>query len=153
KLLQEHRIRHIPIVDEHDNVIGIVSDRDVRDACPSIFDDEDDLLLQKNIQSIMTEPVTTVHPLDFVAEIARIFYEEELGALPVVRNVKLIGLIMVKDVVYALIVLTGTHVQSSHIEVKVPHEPGALPQVASIIGKRKVTIVSVLIYPWKDDPK
>src|SRR5699024_12831566 len=109
--------------------------RDVRDACPSIFDDEDDLLLQKSIQSIMTEPVTTVHPLDFVAEIARIFYEEEFGASPVVRNEKLIETITEKDMLYTLIVLTDTHVQSSHIVVNVPHEPCALPHVHSIIGK------------------
>lgn len=37
KMLQDHRIRHIPIVDEKMSVIGIVSDRDVRDASPSIF--------------------------------------------------------------------------------------------------------------------
>src|SRR5699024_5796871 len=91
-LLQKHRIRHIPIVDKHDEVIGIVSDRDVRDACPSILDeDENENILSRDIQTIMSQPVTTVHPLDFVAEIARIFYEEEFGALPVIRNKKLIG--------------------------------------------------------------
>lgn len=37
QLLQKHRIRHIPIVNEAFNIAGIVSDRDVRDASPSIF--------------------------------------------------------------------------------------------------------------------
>src|SRR5699024_12276443 len=120
--------------------------RDVRDACPSIFDDEDDLLLQKSIQSIMTEPVTTVHPLDFVAEIARIFYEEEFGALPVVRNEKLIGMITEKDMLYTLIVLTDNHVQSSYIEMKVPQDPGATSQVHYIIGMRKVSILVLFHY-------
>ncbi len=38
QLLQEHRIRHIPIIDKEKHVIGIVSDRDVRVASPSILD-------------------------------------------------------------------------------------------------------------------
>lgn len=40
KLLHENHIRHLPIVDENNEVIGIVSDRDVRDASPSIFEED-----------------------------------------------------------------------------------------------------------------
>ncbi|HLS08211.1 CBS domain-containing protein, partial [Lentibacillus sp.] len=40
RLLQENHIRHIPIVDDEKQVIGIVSDRDVRDASPSVFDNQ-----------------------------------------------------------------------------------------------------------------
>lgn len=153
KLLQEHRIRHIPIINEHKNVIGIVSDRDVRDASPSIFDiDSNNLELKNEIQTIMSHPVITIHPLDFVEEIARIFYDEEFAALPVIQDNKLVGIVTEKDMLYTLIQLTGTHVQSSHIEIKVPHRPGILPEVTSIFGKRKVNIVSVLIYPYNDDP-
>lgn len=154
QLLQKHRIRHIPIVNQAFNVVGIVSDRDVRDASPSIFyRDADKSELENDIQSIMSHPVVTIHPLDFVEEIARIFYDEEFAALPVVKDNILVGMITEKDMLYTLIQLTGTNVQSSHIEVKVPHRPGILPEVTSIIGKRKVNIISVLVYPFKDDLK
>lgn len=153
QLIQEHSIRHIPIVDEENRVIGIVSDRNVRDTCPSIFDENPDQTGLKNeIQTIMSHPVVTIHPLDFVEEIARIFYDEEFSSLPVVSNNKLVGIVTEKDMFYTLIQLTGTHVQSSHIEVKVPHRPGILPEVAAVFGKRKTNITSLLIYPYKDDP-
>jgi len=153
KLLQEHRIRHLPIVNEDNNVVGIVSDRDVRDASPSIFEKEStNSELRNELKTIMSHPVVTIHPLDFVEEIARIFYDEEFASLPVVKNNKLIGIVTEKDMLYTLIQLTGTHVQSSHIEIKVPHRPGILPEVASIFGERKANIVSVLIYPYNDDP-
>ncbi|OZU89692.1 acetoin utilization protein AcuB [Virgibacillus indicus] len=153
KMLQDHRIRHIPIVDEKMSVIGIVSDRDVRDASPSIFiKDSDQSELQNEIQTIMSHPVVTIHPMDFVEEIARIFYDEEFACLPVVRDNKIAGIVTEKDMLYKLIQLTGTHVQSSHIEIKVPHKPGILPEVAAVFGKRKVNIVSVLVYPFKNDP-
>ncbi|MYL50386.1 CBS domain-containing protein [Halobacillus litoralis] len=154
KLLHEHHIRHIPIINEENEVIGIVSDRDVRDASPSIFDKETDHEELKNpIRSIMTSPVTTVHPLDFVEEVASIFYEQEIACVPVTRDEKLVGIITEKDMLYTLIQLTGTHVQSSQIEVKVINKPGILPQVTQVFGKRKVNISSVLIYPYKPDPK
>lgn len=154
KLLHEHHIRHIPIINKDNEVIGIVSDRDVRDASPSIFDKETHHEELKNpIRSIMTSPVTTVHPLDFVEEVASIFYEQEIACVPVTRDEKLVGIITEKDMLYTLIQLTGTHVQSSQIEVKVINKPGILPQVTQVFGKRKVNISSVLIYPYKPDPK
>lgn len=153
KLLQDHRIRHIPIVDDEQRVIGIVSDRDVRDASPSIFTkDSDQKELQNEIQTIMSHPVVTIHPMDFVEEIARIFYDEEFACLPVVRDNKIAGMVTEKDMLKKLIQLTGTHVQSSHIEIKVPHKPGILPEVAAVFGKRKTNIVSVLVYPFNNDP-
>lgn len=153
RLIQEQHIRHIPIVDEEQSVIGIVSDRDIRDASPSIFDKNPKQAdLHKEIQTIMSHPVITIHPLDFVEEIARIFYDEEFSSLPVVSKNQLVGIVTEKDMFYTLIQLTGTHVQSSHIEVKVPHKPGILPEVAAVFGKRKANITSLLVYPYKDDP-
>src|SRR5690625_3761635 len=145
QLLQQHKVRHIPIIDPEQQVIGIVSDRDVRDVSPSIFDENPDQSeLNNEIQTIMSQPVVTIHPLDFVEEIARIFYDEEFSLL--------VGIVTEKDMFYTLIQLTGTHVQSSHIEVRVPHKPGILPEVAAVFGNRKMNITSLLIYPYKDDP-
>lgn len=152
-LLKKNKIRHIPIVDDEKRVIGIVSDRDVRDASPSsLLKDADRKELQNEIQTIMSHPVVTVHPLDFVEEIARIFYEKEFAAVPVVHNDELVGIVTEKHMLHTFIQLTGTHVQSSQIEVKVPHRPGILPEVAQIIGDHNVNIVSVLVYPYLDDP-
>lgn len=151
--VQDGKIHHIPILNDDHEVVGIISDRDVREASPSIFDrfaSEENL--DKSVSTIMTSSVITVHPLDFVEEIARIFYEQNFSSLPVVENNKVVGLITAKDMLSTLIQLTGTHVQSSHIEVKVPHKPGILPEVANVFGKRKVNIASLLVYPYNDDP-
>src|SRR5699024_4268701 len=151
--IHDDQIRHFPIVDKNNCVVGIVSDPDVRDVSPSIFDvASSNENLNKKISTIMSTPAITVHPLDFVEEIARVFYEKGFSSLPVVEYDKLVGLITDKDMLSTLIQLTGTHVQSSHIEVKVPHKPGILPEVASVFGKRKINIVSLLVYPYKNDP-
>lgn len=153
KLLQKHHIRHIPITNKENHVIGIVSDRDIRDASPSVFDKNSKKSeLQHDIQSIMSYPVVTVHPLDFVEEIARIFYDGEFASVPVVRNNKLVGIITEKDMLYTLIQLTGTHVQSSYIQIKVQDKPGILPSVTAFFAERRINIISLLIYPYKKDP-
>lgn len=152
QLINNKRIRHIPIIDETKQVIGIVSDRDVRDASPSILDDHAKQdVLNKPIKTIMSYPVVTIHPLDFVEDIAKIFYDEAFGCLPVVSEGELVGIVTEKDMLYTLIQLTGTHMQSSHIEIKVPHEPGKLAEIFSIFGRRKINIVSILIYPHQKE--
>lgn len=154
ELLNNNRIRHIPIVNATNKVIGIVSDRDVRDASPSIFNNDiDSKELMNPISSIMNYPVVTIHPLDFVEEVASIFYEEEFACLPVVSDEELVGIITEKDMLYTLIQLTGTHVQSSQIEIKVRDRVGILAEVTSVFRNKKVRIVSVLVYPYHDDPQ
>ncbi|KGX84242.1 acetoin utilization AcuB family protein [Pontibacillus marinus] len=154
KLLNQYHIRHIPIVDDQNQVIGIVSDRDVRDASPSIFyQDEDRSELQNTLETIMTTPVITVHPLDFVEETASIFYEQEIACVPVTKSNKLVGIVTEKDMLYTMIQLTGVHVQSSQIEIKVYDKPGILPEVTAVLGRRKVNITSVLVYPYQKDEK
>ena len=34
QLMTQHKIRHVPVVDENDRLIGIVTDRDIRSALP-----------------------------------------------------------------------------------------------------------------------
>jgi acetoin utilization protein AcuB len=154
KLLNQNHIRHIPIVDNENHVVGIVSDRDVRDASPSIFDQPDKSNQLKNeIKTIMSSPVTTVHPMDFIEEVAGIFYEQEIACVPVTENDKLVGIVTEKDILYTLIQLTGVHEQSSQIEIRVENKIGILPEVTNIIGSFKVNISSVLVYPYKDNDK
>ena len=151
KILLENHIRHIPIVDKENNLIGIISDRDIRDASPSILNKENNHEALKNpIEKIMTRNVITIHPLDFVEEISAIFYEKEIACLPVTKEGKLVGVVTEKDMLHTLIQLTGAHQPGTQIEIKVKNVAGMLTNVTEIIGKKNVNIHSVLVYP---DPK
>jgi len=152
QLMNEHHIRHIPIINQENQVIGIISNRDIRDACPSIFQKEKSCNdLDNPVETIMTKDVITVHPLDFVEEISVIFYEKEIACLPVTKENTLVGMITEKDMLYTLIQLTGAHQPGSQLEVKVKNKPGMLKRLTNIIGKRKINIHSVLVYPYAED--
>ncbi|MGP4041558.1 CBS and ACT domain-containing protein [Gracilibacillus sp. D59] len=153
QLLQKHCIRHIPVINKDKHVIGIVSDRDVRDASPSILDSEIKLeVLSSSIKDIMSTPVITTHPYEFFEEVAAIFYQKEFACLPVVKNHQLVGMITEKDMLYAFIQLTGTHSPSTQLEIKVPDRIGVLSDVCQYFTKRNIKIVSVYSYPDTDDP-
>ncbi|EEL48944.1 acetoin utilization AcuB family protein [Bacillus cereus] len=152
RTIRTNGIRHIPIVGQNNNVVGIISDRDVRDASPSILDEEVSLdMLKQPIQLIMKQPVMTCHPLDFVEEIATLFFENKIGCLPVTKGGKLVGIISESTVLHTLVKLTGAHQPSSQIEIQVKNEPGILGKVVAIFSDSHINIVSVLVYPAKDE--
>ena len=93
-LMKEKKIRHIPLVDEEFHLVGLVSDRNIRDASPSIFQTEDySEDLKKPLSSIMKTDIITGHPLDFVEEVGAIFCENKISCLPVVKEKKLVGIL------------------------------------------------------------
>jgi acetoin utilization protein AcuB len=150
--IKQHKIRHIPITNENGKVVGIVTDRDIRDASPSIFHADEHLEdLQKPVSTIMKTNVITGHPLDFVEEVAAVFYEHRISCMPVVKDEKLVGIVTETDLLYTLVQLTGAHQPGSQLEVKVPNRAGMLCEVASFFRKRNVNISSILVYPDKDE--
>ncbi|MGG3841622.1 acetoin utilization AcuB family protein [Anoxybacillus kestanbolensis] len=151
-IVKQKNIRHLPIVDDEYRVVGIVTDRDLRDASPSIFHANEHLEdLQKPLSTIMKTNVITGHPLDFVEEVAALFYEHLISCMPIVKENKLVGIITESDLLYTLVQLTGAHQPGSQIEIKVPNRAGMLSEVASVFQKRNINISSVLIYPDQNE--
>lgn len=153
-LMATKKIRHIPIIDEHQHVVGLITDRDIKDAAPSIFranENKEDL--EKPIQTIMKQNVITGHPLDFVEEIAALFYEHHISCLPILKDQLLVGIVTETDLLHTLVELTGANQPGSQIEVKVPNKAGMLFDIASVIRNHNTNIQSILVYPDKKDEK
>ncbi|QFF99725.1 CBS domain-containing protein [Psychrobacillus glaciei] len=149
-LLKEKRIRHLPIINEQREVIGVVTDRDLKEATPSsLLSIQNPEIYELPLEEIMTKNPITGHPLDFVEETATIFYDNRIGCLPIVSKGKLVGMITESDLLYKFIELTGAHQPGSQIEVRVPNQPGILFEVSKIFYEQKMNVLSVLVYPDK----
>ena len=99
----------------------------------------------------MTKNPIIGHPMDFVEESAVVFYSNQIGALPIVSNNKLVGIITETDLLYKYIELTGAHQPGSQIEVRVPNNPGILFEVSKVFHEQKTNVLSVLVYPDKEN--
>ena len=102
-LLKEHQIRRLPVVDDQNRVVGIISDRDVKGASPSKataleVHEMQYLLAELKAKDIMTAKPVTIKPWDSVEQAAIIMMDKKFGGLPVVsEDNKLVGIITNRD--------------------------------------------------------
>lgn len=149
-ILKEKRIRHIPIINADKEVVGVVTDRDLKEATPStLLNYKNPEVYELPLEKIMSKNPIVGHPLDFLEETATIFYDNRIGCLPIVSQGKLVGMITESDLLYKFIELTGAHQPGSQIEVRVPNKPGILFEVSKVFYAQKVNVLSVLVYPDK----
>ncbi|MDD4751684.1 MAG: CBS and ACT domain-containing protein [Desulfitobacteriaceae bacterium] len=150
-LMRDNNIRHLPVTTEG-NLIGIISDRDMRSVSPSILTgDEPELLINTKVKDIMQKQVITVHPLDFLEEAARLIYEYKVGCLPVVSQERVVGIITEADVLRSMVEWVGLLQPGAHLELELPNRPGMLASVAGIVQRHGVNIISALLFPGKMD--
>jgi CBS domain-containing protein len=108
RLLTLHDIRHLPIVVGNE-VVGIVSDRDVRisdgQLAASLAGLQSDLLhgRYRRLSFVMTAPALVIHPKTKVHIAAEYMVSRRIGALPVVEDGRLVGIISLSDCVRALV--------------------------------------------------
>lgn len=102
-MMRTRRIRHLPVVDGDGGLVGIVTDRDLRQV---IFDPMvqaraghvPDLLRTLTVGEIMTRAVVTTRPETLLREAALLMHEQKVGALPVVSRGRVVGILSETDV-------------------------------------------------------
>lgn len=104
KLMKEHRIRRVPIVDHKKKLIGIVSERDLLHAAPSPASSlniwEMNYLLSKlKLTDLMTRKVISVTPGTPIQDAASLMLKHKVGGLPVLdENQHVVGVITETDI-------------------------------------------------------
>jgi acetoin utilization protein AcuB len=100
-LLQLKRIRQLPVVADDGRLVGIITDRDIKRATPSVLssnrDDYDRVLDETPIGSLMTREPITVTPETSLKTAVKLFVVKKVGALPIVEGQKLVGIITQTD--------------------------------------------------------
>jgi acetoin utilization protein AcuB len=106
-LMRTRRIRHLPVVAARDRLVGIVTDRDLRQVVfdPAIRDRLGEGALgldQLPLREVMTWGVVSVRPGTDLRDAARVMHERKIGALPVTEGGALVGILTETDVLAAL---------------------------------------------------
>jgi acetoin utilization protein AcuB len=114
-LLERHRINQLPVMVDG-ALVGIVTDRDLRNATPSAAEQAvADLRRMPAIgvdpnkiavESVMSEKVFALGPDDTVEDAVRVMRRERFGAIPVVEHKRVIGILTRSDVLDAFMCLS-----------------------------------------------
>jgi CBS domain-containing protein len=106
-LMRERGIRHLPVLDARERLVGIVTDRDLRqvilDVAIGRVGEDTERLGDLGVREVMTWGVVTVTPATDLREAARVMREQRLGALPVVDEAAhVVGILTEHDLLDAL---------------------------------------------------
>jgi acetoin utilization protein AcuB len=103
------KIRQIPVV-ESGRLVGIVTDRDIKRASPSVLsgagqEEYERVLKSTLISQIMTRDPVTIAPDALIQEAIRLLCERKFGAIPVIEGGALIGIITQFDLLRAFLIV------------------------------------------------
>jgi acetoin utilization protein AcuB len=103
ELMRSRRIRHLPVVDRDGQLVGIVTDRDLRQvvsdpAVQARLRQATDALRGLTVREVMTWGAVTVTPSTRIDDAARLMHERKVGSLPVVDGGRVVGMLTERDV-------------------------------------------------------
>lgn len=100
-LLRELKARHLPVVDGGGKLVGLVTDRDIKRATPSVLLDDrqrfETTIRETPLERIMARRLITIGPEQSFQEALDAFAEEAIGCLPVVDGEALVGIVTSTD--------------------------------------------------------
>jgi acetoin utilization protein AcuB len=107
-LMQTKRIRHLLVTNKQGELLGIVTDRDIRLNLPSQATslsvwEINHLLTRLTLEKVMTRSVITVGPDREARDAAQLMLEHRIGALPVVDGGALVGIVTETDLLRAFV--------------------------------------------------
>jgi acetoin utilization protein AcuB len=156
RLMKENGIRRLPVVDGS-RLVGIVSDRDLREFIPSggtSFDIHEIhyLLAKTPVAEIMTAEVITIGPEATVGRAARILKDRKIGGIPVVEDDRLVGIITVKDVLASFVEALGLNEEGARLRIEVKDHAGDLAEITRLVADEGGLIISMISYLEHDKP-
>ena len=157
KLMKQHNIRRLPVVDQDGQLRGIVSDRDLKDASPSNATTMDAheryyLFNELTVAECMTKKVLTVDCQDTVERAAVLMLENKISGLPVMDDGRPVGVLTLDDVARVLTVITGAFRGGTQFAFNLEDRPGSIKEVVDVVRRHGGRLMSLLsVYENADE--
>ena len=159
-LIRDKGIRHLPVVDKEGHLVGIVTDRDIREAAPSdattLSAHELHYLLGRlKVSAFMTprDKLITITSDTIIEEAVQLMHDHKIGCLPIVEDKKLAGLITETDVLALFVDLFGLKMQGTRLTVAIADQPGQMHGIIEVIKNHNVNIISIVSPTFKVNGK
>jgi acetoin utilization protein AcuB len=152
EIMSKHLFRHLPVVDENNRLIGIVTDRDIRSVLPPSHltrensPEEWKSSSKSIIKDIMTKNPVTISPQDTIQDALILLHKKHFGALPVVVDEqKLIGIISVRDLLREFINVLGLEEPGTLLCIIVENKIGQMKKIVDAISEENISFGSILV--------
>lgn len=144
-LMKRDSIRHLPVVNASQKLIGWVTDADLRGVLIA------SMLEELTLEDVMVRKPYTASPDMPLEEAANLILEKKIGGLPVVEQGKLVGIITVVDILLAFITIMGMLSQSSRLDVKASGIKSPLHEITRLIRHHSGEVISICHLPGAED--
>jgi len=156
----QHNIRHLPVVEDDNTLIGIVTDRDIRSALPyelfkkDDFEKEKEKISELKVKDIMSKDPFTISPLHTIQDALLLIQEKRVGAFPVVdEQGKLKGILSVRDLLRTFTNVLGIGEPGTLLCLLVEEKIGQLKKIVDAITEEKVSCGSILVARYWEEGK
>ena len=147
-LMSDDNIRRVPVLNDAGQVVGIITDRDVKLASPSEAStlsryEASYLLSRIKVKDVMTHNVKTVYATADLADVAALMYQDHIASVPVMNEENnLCGIVTDSDVFRALVDIFGLSQSASRITIDASDRPGVLAEIAKMFADHGINIIS-----------
>jgi acetoin utilization protein AcuB len=148
-IMKDRRFRRLPVT-AAGKLVGIVTDRDLKEAAPSKATTLDVhelyyLLAELQVGEIMSQNPMSVSADDTVEHAAQIMLDHTISGLPVVDGGgHLVGIISQSDVFRAFMHITGVLQDGVQFALRLPDQPGLIKDVVDLLRARGARFISLL---------
>ena len=151
KLIHDKGVRHLPVVDKDNRLMGIVTDRDIREAAPSdatllSVQELNYLLGILKVSAFMTpkEKLITITPDVLIEEAVKLMRDNKIGCLPVIEDNKLYGIFTETDALDHLVDIFGLNQKGTRLSIALEDKPGTMLGILEIFKRHSINVISIL---------
>jgi acetoin utilization protein AcuB len=150
-LIHDKGIRHLPVVDKDNRLLGIVTESDIREAGPSdvamlSVKELTHLLGTLKVSEFMIpkEKVITITPDTLIEEAIQLMHDNKIGCLPVVDEGKLYGIFTETDALDHLVDIFGFKQKGTRLTVALEDKAGTMLGILEVFKKHNVNVISIV---------
>lgn len=149
RIMKEKKVRRLPVL-AHDKLIGIITDRDLKEASPAKTNSLDIhelnyLLAEMRVKDVMTPKPVSLGQEETLEMAAVVMLQNKVSGLPIMdENGSLVGLLSETDVLRGFIHATGIADGAVHYIMDLSDQPGATTSIIDICRKQGAKLISIL---------
>ncbi len=157
-LMNKKNIGKLPVIDKNNNLVGILTKKDLAKAAPSEATTLDMfeigyLLSKISVEQVMTKNVVTVPDTEVVENAAKVMVDNEIGCVPVMSGSVLVGIITESDLFELFTDMFGSREDGVRFILTLDDKPGQVAKLVDEIAKYNGNLISLVTRELKETGK